>query len=72
MMEPEEMELLEWEPVKRKAFWKQKKWWAGVVGVLVPILNHVFDVGLDAGTVTQIVIVIVGYVIAEAWTDATH
>ncbi len=60
------------EPIVRKPFWKQKKWWAGVVGVLVPVLNHLLDLGLDPEAVIGVVIVVVGYIIGEAWTDATH
>lgn len=56
----------------REPFYRQKKWWAGVVGVLVPILNHVFGIGMDAETVALVVVAVVGYIIGEAWTDATH
>ena len=57
---------------ERKPFYRQKRWWAGAVGVLVPILNHVLGIGMDADTVTLVLVAVVGYIIGEAWTDATH
>jgi hypothetical protein len=57
---------------ERKPYYRQKKWWAAAVGVLVPILNHVLGIGMDADTVTLVVVAVVGYIIGEAWTDATH
>ncbi len=60
------------EPCERKPFWKQKKWWMAVVGVAVPVLNHLLDLGIDPEAVIGVVLVVVGYIIGEAWTDATH
>jgi uncharacterized membrane protein YqaE (UPF0057 family) len=60
------------ETPERKPFWKQKKWWMAIVGVAVPVLNNIFDLGLETEAVIGIVLVVVGYIIGEAWTDATH
>lgn len=58
--------------VARKPFYRQKKWWAFVVGVVVPVANQFLRLELDPEVVLGIVIVAVGYIIGEAWTDATH
>jgi len=55
-----------------KPFYKSKKWWTAVLAALVPVVNHAFNLGLDAAEVAIIIIPLIGYVLGEAWTDAAH
>jgi len=55
-----------------KPFWASKRWWMTAIAVVIPVLNHVFGLGLDAGEITAIAAPVVAYVLAQAYVDAGH
>ena len=52
-----------------KSFWQSKKFWAAVVATGVPIINHVWKLGLTEDAVMQIVTPIVAYVLGQGLAD---
>lgn len=45
---------------------KSRRFWAGLVGVLVPVLNEKFNWGLSVENVTTICVTIVGWIVGES------
>ena len=52
-----------------KAFYKSKKWWAAVVGALLPILNRVSGLDLDATELVLVSTPLVGYILGQGVAD---
>jgi len=52
-----------------KKFWHSKKFWASVIGALVPVLNHFFDFGLSPEAVLQTVGPIAAYILGQGLAD---
>lgn len=55
-----------------KPFWASKRWWMAMIAVAIPVLNHVFGLGLDVGEITAIAAPVVAYILAQAFVDASH
>jgi len=55
--------------MSEKKFWHSKKFWAAVVGVSVPILNHFFDLGLTADVIMQVLGPIGAYILGQGLAD---
>jgi uncharacterized membrane protein len=55
-----------------KPFFKSKKWWTAVIAALIPIANNVLGWELDPIELMAVVIPLIGYIMGEAWTDATN
>jgi uncharacterized membrane protein YqaE (UPF0057 family) len=52
-----------------KQFWHSKKFWAAVVAVAVPIVNHFFKLGLTQDVVIQVVGPISAYILGQGLAD---
>lgn len=52
-----------------KPFYKVKEWWTAVIISAVPLINYLFDTGLDPNLVAYIVLVIVGAILGKEWKD---
>ena len=52
-----------------KQFWHSKKFWAAVVAVTVPIVNHFFKLGLTQDVVVQVVGPISAYILGQGLAD---
>lgn len=52
-----------------KQFWHSKKFWAALVAVSVPILNHFFKLGLTQEVVVQVVGPISAYILGQGLAD---
>ena len=52
-----------------KSFWHSKKFWAAAVATGVPIINHVWGLGLTQDAIMQIVTPIVAYVLGQGLAD---
>ena len=55
--------------MNQKDFWKSKKWWMGVAGVLVPAANSIFGWGLTVAEVMQVITPLLAYVIGQGFAD---
>jgi len=55
--------------MSEKKFWHSKKFWASAVGTAVPILNHVFDLGLTTEVVMQVLGPIGAYILGQGLAD---
>ena len=51
-------------------FYKEKAFWVALVGVLVPLLNHFFQFGLEVGEVLAIALPIIAFILGVSWKDA--
>jgi len=49
--------------------WTSRKWWAGLVGAAIPLINHIFDWNLSVETMILIIVPLVGFIIGESWFD---
>jgi uncharacterized membrane protein YqaE (UPF0057 family) len=52
-----------------KQFWHSKKFWAAVVAVAVPIVNHFFKLGLTQDVVIQVIGPISAYILGQGLAD---
>lgn len=52
-----------------KPFWHSKKFWAAVVATAVPIINHVWGLGLTQDAIMQIVTPVVAYILGQGLAD---
>jgi hypothetical protein len=52
-----------------KPFWHSKKFWAAAVATAVPIINHVWGIGLTQDAMMQIVTPIVAYILGQGLAD---
>ena len=66
-----EVEMME-EYHINKPPWQSKKWWMAMIAIVVPVLNHTFGLGLDAGEITAIAAPVMAYILAQAYVDAQH
>jgi len=48
----------------------EKAFWVALIGVLVPILNHFFGLGLEVGEIVAIVLPIIALILGVSWKDA--
>ncbi|MBW2672755.1 MAG: hypothetical protein JRD89_04955 [Deltaproteobacteria bacterium] len=55
---------------KRKPAWKSRKWWAALIGVIVPLLNHYCGLDMSVEDIYAIVVPIVAYILGESHVDA--
>ena len=55
-----------------KPFWASKRWWMAAIAVFIPVLNHTFGLGLDAGEIAVIAAPVVTYILAQAFVDASQ
>lgn len=55
--------------MNEKKFWHSKKFWAAVVAVAVPVVNHFFDLGLSSEVVMQVVGPIGAYILGQGLAD---
>ncbi len=56
---------------QEKNFWQSKKWWLGIVGVAVPVINSFLPdtVQLDMGQVVQVLVPLFAYVLGQGLAD---
>ena len=52
-----------------KKFWQSKKWWIGIVGVAVPVVNSVSGWGLSVEEVLQILTPLFAYIVGQGLAD---
>jgi hypothetical protein len=52
-----------------KPFWQSKKWWVGIVGVLVPVANSVFGWNLEISQVMEILTPLFAYIVGQGLAD---
>jgi len=52
-----------------KPFWHSKKFWAAAVATGVPIINHVWGLGLTQDAIMQIVTPVVAYILGQGLAD---
>jgi uncharacterized membrane protein YqaE (UPF0057 family) len=52
-----------------KTFWKSKKFWASVIAVLVPMLNHHLDWGMDVDSVVTMMTPMLAYILGQGMAD---
>lgn len=55
-----------------KPWYRSKKWWTAAIAALVPVINQVTGLGLDAAEIATVVIPLALYVLGEAHADANH
>lgn len=55
--------------MKEKEFWQSKKWWIGIVGVLVPVANTIFGWDLQIEDVLQILTPLFAYIVGQGLAD---
>ena len=48
----------------------EKAFWVALIGVLVPILNHFFGLGLEVGEIVAIVLPIIALILGVTWKEA--
>jgi hypothetical protein len=53
-----------------KSFWQSKKFWATIVGIITPVLNRKFNLGLTETDLLIIIGAIVGYNVGQGFADA--
>ena len=54
---------------KEKQFWKSKKWWAMLIGVVVPIANKVLDLNLSIEELQLVIGPLIAYVMGQGIAD---
>jgi hypothetical protein len=47
----------------------EKAFWVALIGVLVPLLNHFFDLGLEVGEIVAIALPIIALVLGVTWKE---
>lgn len=55
--------------VPEKRFWQSKKWWIGIVGVLVPVANSLFGWHLQVEEILPILTPLFAYIIGQGLAD---
>ena len=55
--------------MKEKEFWRSKKWWVGVAGVLVPVANALLGWNLQIQDVLQILTPLFAYIVGQGLAD---
>ncbi len=58
--------------IVNKPFWKSKKFGAMVIGVVVPVLNHLFGWSIDIAMVIGFYVTVVTYIGGQSIVDARH
>ncbi len=48
----------------------EKAFWVALIGVIVPLLNHFFNFGLEVGEVLLVVLPIIALILGVSWKDA--
>jgi hypothetical protein len=48
----------------------EKAFWVALIGVLVPLANHFFAVGLEVGEIVAIALPIIALILGVSWKDA--
>ncbi len=48
----------------------EKAFWVALIGVLVPLLNHFFALGLEVGEIAYIVLPIIALILGVSWKEA--
>ena len=56
---------MENENKKEKQFWKSKKWWAMLIGVVVPIANKALDLNLSIEELQLVIGPLIAYVMGQ-------
>ena len=60
---------MENENKKEKQFWKSKKWWAMLIGVVVPIANKGLDLNLSIEELQLVIGPLIAYVMGQGIAD---
>ena len=60
---------MENENKKEKQFWKSKKWWAMLIGVVVPIANKALDLNLSIEELQLVIGPLIAYVMGQGIAD---
>ncbi len=55
-----------------KPFYKSKKWYAMVIGVLIPVFNYVLGLDICPDVIWSVVAPIAAYILGQAYVDAKH
>lgn len=48
----------------------EKAFWVALIGVLVPLLNHFFALGLEVGEIVAIALPIIALILGVTWKEA--
>jgi hypothetical protein len=48
----------------------EKAFWVALIGVLVPLANHFFAVGLEVGEIVAIALPIIALILGVTWKEA--
>ncbi len=48
----------------------EKAFWVALIGVLVPLINHFFALGLEVGEIAYIVLPIIALILGVTWKEA--
>lgn|GEM_PF-1405670 len=54
-----------------KPFWQSKKWWVSLIGILIPVINRVFELELDLKEIVILVAPLMVYVFSQGLADQT-
>ena len=49
------------------SFFHKEKWWLAAFAVVIPVINHVFNIGLDGAHLAAIIIPIIALIVGDAW-----
>ena len=47
----------------------EKAFWVALIGVIIPLVNHFFDLGLQVGEIVAIVLPIIALILGVTWKE---
>ena len=47
----------------------EKAFWVALIGVIIPLLNHFFDLGLQVGEIVAIALPIIALILGVTWKE---
>ena len=53
----------------RKPAWKSRKFWVGVCGFAVLLINEIWGIDIDSAALWAVASPILVYIIGESWVD---
>ncbi len=52
--------------------WHSKKWWMAVIGIVIPLVNHFFGMGLNPIEISAVLAPIIAYLLGQSYVDSKH
>ena len=52
-----------------KSFWHSKKFWTAVIATAVPVLNHIFEIGLNQEAMIHVSAPLIAYILGQGLAD---